>query len=101
MSTLQLTLMNHHFEVPCEAEERQDLAAAAKLLEAKLDQVTHLRGEHKILMVALNICYDLLSLKKDSLLYANHLEKQLEDLIQTINQQAAENSAEISESAKA
>lgn len=94
MSTLQLTLMNHHFEVPCEDEDRADLTQAAEILEAKLDQVPHLRGEHKVLMVALNICYDFVSLKKDSLSYANHLEHQLEELIQAISEQQTDNDAD-------
>lgn len=94
MSTLQLTLMNHHFEVPCEDEDRADLSYAGELLNEKLNKVPHLRGEHKVLMVALNLCYDLLALKKDSLLYSNHLEKQLEELMQMVSEQAGNSDLE-------
>jgi cell division protein ZapA len=74
--------MNHHFEVPCEDDERETLIEAATLLEDKLDQVTHLKGENKVLMVALNLCYDYVQLKRDTLQYTDHMEKQLEQLMQ-------------------
>lgn len=79
---LHLTLMNHHFEVPCEDDERETLIEAATLLEDKLDQVTHLKGENKVLMVALNLCYDYVQLKRDTLQYTDHMEKKLEQLMQ-------------------
>lgn len=81
---LHLTLMNHHFEVPCEDSEREALVEAATLLEDKLDQVTHLKGENKILMVALNLCYDYVQMKRDTMQYSDHLEKQLEGLMQSL-----------------
>lgn len=88
---LHLTLMNHHFQVPCEDNERESLIEAATLLEDKLDQVTHLKGENKILMVALNLCYDYVQMKRDTLQYSDHLEKQLETIMQQL---VEENSTE-------
>lgn len=88
---LHLTLMNHHFEVPCEDEDRATLIEAATMLEDKLDQVPHLKGENKVLMVALNLCYDYVLLKRDTLQYTDHLEKKLEQLMQqTLEQQNAQ-----------
>lgn len=87
MQTLNLTLMNHHFEVPCEDGDREFLIEAATLLEDKLDLVTHLKGEHKILMVALNLCYDYVQMKRDTLQYTDHLEKQLETIMQQLVEQ--------------
>jgi cell division protein ZapA len=83
MQTLNLRLLNHHFEVPCEADEQEKLLGAANMLNAKLDQVAHLKGEHKILMVALNICYDYLQMKTDTLDYIEKLEHQLDALTST------------------
>ncbi|WP_044406982.1 cell division protein ZapA [Thiomicrospira microaerophila] len=80
MQTLNLRLLNYHFEVPCEADEQDKLHAAAAMLNAKLDQVPHLKGEHKVLMVALNICYDYLQMKNDTLDYIEKLEHQLDAL---------------------
>ena len=88
---LHLTLMNHHFEVPCEDGEREALVEAATLLEDKLDQVTHLKGENKILMVALNLCYDYVQMKRDTLQYSDHLEKQLEGLMQSLIEETTTN----------
>lgn len=77
---LKLTLMKHTFEVRCEPEEKERLIEAATLLEDKLDQVTSLRGESKVLMVALNQFYDYLRLKADTEHYCHHLEQQLDQL---------------------
>lgn len=88
---LHLTLMNHHFEVPCEDGEREALVEAATLLEDKLDQVTHLKGENKILMVALNLCYDYVQMKRDTMQYSDHLEKQLEGLMQNLIEESTTN----------
>jgi cell division protein ZapA len=81
MQTLNLRLLNHHFEVPCEADEQEKLLGAASMLNNKLDQVAHLKGEHKILMVALNICYDYLQMKTDTLEHIEKLEDQLDQIL--------------------
>lgn len=75
---LTLSLMNHTFEVPCEPEERDRLIEAATILEDKLDQVTTLKGESKVLMVALNLCYDYLQMKDETTQYCLRLDDQLE-----------------------
>ncbi|MDX1351657.1 MAG: cell division protein ZapA [Thiomicrorhabdus sp.] len=88
---LTLTLMNHTFEIPCEAHEREKLIEAATLLEDKLDQLPGLKGESKVLMVALNLCFDYLQLKEDTTQYSLRLEDQLDDVI---NQVASEATAD-------
>ncbi|KUJ73105.1 cell division protein ZapA [Thiomicrospira sp. WB1] len=82
---LKLTLMNHSFEVPCKPEDKDQLIEAATLLEDKLDQVTRLKGESKVLMVALNLCYDYLSLKQDTEQYCLRLEDQVDETLQHLN----------------
>lgn len=86
MQTLTLRLMNHHFEVPCELEEHEKLEQAAMMLNDKLNSVSHLKGEHKVLMVALNICYDYLQMKHDTLAQIQDLETQIDQLIDEANQ---------------
>ncbi|HHS99403.1 MAG TPA: cell division protein ZapA [Thiomicrospira sp.] len=88
---LTLTLMNHTFEIPCEPHERDKLIEAATLLEDKLDQVPGLKGESKVLMVALNLCFDYLQLKEDTTQYSLRLEDQLDNVI---NQVASDNTTE-------
>lgn len=78
---LKLTLMNHTFNVPCEQDDREKLIEAATLLEDKLDQVNSLKGESKVLMVALNMCYDYLQMKNETDQYCQHLERELESLM--------------------
>ncbi|WFE68763.1 cell division protein ZapA [Thiomicrospira sp. R3] len=85
MQTQTIRLMNHRFDVPCQPEDQAKLEQAATMLDQKLDQVPHLKGETKILMVALNICYDYIQMKADTLAYTDHLEKQLEGLVDEIN----------------
>jgi len=92
---LTLTLMNHTFEIPCEPHERDKLIEAATLLEDKLDQVPGLKGESKVLMVALNLAFDYLQLKDDTTQYSLRLEDQIESVM---NQVASEKSS--SESAQ-
>lgn len=69
--------MGHTFEVPCQPEEKEQLIDAATMLEEKLEQVGGLKGESKVLMVALNMCYDYLNLKSDTVQYCENLDEQL------------------------
>ncbi len=92
---LTLTLMNHTFEIPCEAEDRERLIEAATLLEDKLDQLPDLKGEGKILMMALNLCYDYLQLRDDTTQYTLRLEDQMDTVI---NHVASNNSSESTQS---
>lgn len=84
---LTLTLMNHTFHVPCTEEDKPRLIEAATLLEDKLDQVDALKGESKVLMVALNLCYDYLSLKDDATQYCSNLDTQVEDILNQVSSQ--------------
>jgi len=81
---LNLTLMNHSFEIPCEPEERERLIEAATLLEDRLEQVSGLKGESKILMVALNLAYDHLQMKDETVQYTLHLEEQVDSVMKEI-----------------
>lgn len=83
---LTLSLMNHTFNVPCEPEDRERLIEAATLLEDKLDQVQDLKGESKVLMVALNLCYDYLQMKEDTTQYCLRLDDQLDEAMTQIAQ---------------
>jgi cell division protein ZapA len=82
--------MNHTFEIPCEAEDRERLIEAATLLEDKLDQLPELKGESKVLMMALNLCYDHLQLRDDTTQYTHRLEDQMNTVM---NQVASNNSS--------
>ncbi|QBZ83600.1 Cell division protein ZapA [Hydrogenovibrio crunogenus] len=88
---LTLSLMNHTFEVPCEPEDRERLIEAATMLEDKLDQVTTLKGESKVLMVALNLCYDHLQMKQETTQYCLRLDEQIEDAITQVANTSKEN----------
>ncbi|MGM0540880.1 MAG: cell division protein ZapA [Pseudomonadota bacterium] len=88
---LSLTLMNHTFEIPCEAEDRERLIEAATLLEDKLDQLPELKGEGKVLMMALNLCYDYLQLREDTTQYTLRLEDQMDTVM---NHVASNNNTE-------
>lgn len=81
---LKLTFMNHQFQVPCKEEDKAQLIEAATLLEEKLDQVQNLKGESKVLMVALNLCFDYLQLKQDTTQYTLRLDDQLEEVMSQI-----------------
>ncbi|GKT12156.1 MAG: cell division protein ZapA [Thiomicrorhabdus sp.] len=90
---LTLNLMNHNFEIPCEDSDRERLIEAATLLEDKLDQIPGLKGEGKVLMVALNLCYDYLQLKDDTTQYTLRLEDQMETVMNNIASTAPEEKA--------
>lgn len=76
---LNLTLMNHHFEFTCTPEEKERLIEAATMIEDRLDTVSHLKGESKALMIAINLAYDILEMKEESLQYTVHLENQIDE----------------------
>jgi len=78
---LTLTLMNHTFEIPCEEEDRERLIEAATLLEDKLDLLPDLKGEGKILMMALNLCYDYLQIREETTQYSLRLEDQMDTVM--------------------
>lgn len=84
MIMLKLTLMNHNFQIPCEEEDKALLIEAATLLEEKLDQVPSLKGESKILMVSLNLCFEYLQMKKDAYQYSLRLDEQIEEVMSQI-----------------
>ncbi|MBN2864766.1 MAG: cell division protein ZapA [Thiotrichales bacterium] len=81
---LNITLMNHTFEIPCEPEERARLIEAATLIEDRLEQATGLKGESKALMVALNLAYDHLQMKDETMQYTLHLEDQVDSVMQDL-----------------
>lgn len=81
---LNITLMNHNFEIPCEPEERARLIEAATLIEDRLEQATGLKGESKALMVALNLAYDHLQMKEETVQYTLHLEEQVDTVMQDL-----------------
>lgn len=87
---LTLTLMNHTFEIPCEPHEREKLIEAATLLEDKLDQLPGLKGESKVLMVALNLAFDYLQLREDTTQYSLRLEDQVDAVMNQIASEATE-----------
>jgi len=78
--------MDHNFEIPCDEGDHERLIEAATLLEDKLDQLPELKGEGKVLMVALNLCYDYLQLKEDTTQYTERVEQQIETVIQQVAQ---------------
>ena len=78
--------MDHNFEIPCDESDHERLIEAATLLEDKLDQLPELKGEGKVLMVALNLCYDYLQLKEDTTQYTERVEQQIETVIQQVAQ---------------
>jgi cell division protein ZapA len=79
--------MNHTFEIPCDPEEKERLIEAATLIEDRLEQVPGLKGESKILMVALNLAYEHLQMKDETVQYTLHLEDQMDTVM---NQLATE-----------
>ncbi|MEA3406216.1 MAG: cell division protein ZapA [Pseudomonadota bacterium] len=81
---LNLTLMKHDFEIPCEPEEKARLIEAATLIEDRLEQAKGLKGESKILMVALNLAYEHLQMKEETVQYTLHLEDQVDSAMQDL-----------------
>jgi cell division protein ZapA len=73
--------MNHTFEIPCEPSDKERLIEAATLIEDRLEQVPGLQGESKVLMVALNLAYEHLMMKNQTVQYTLHLEEQVDDVI--------------------
>lgn len=84
---LNITLMNHSFEIPCQPEERERLIEAATLVEDRLEQASGLRGEGKILMVALNLAYEHLQMKDETVQYSLHLEGQVDAVIDELTKE--------------
>ncbi len=84
---LKIFLMDNEFKVPCEKEEEDALIQAATMLEDQLEQASGRNNENKALMVALNICYDYIQLKNDTMQYCENLDEQLtQRIVETVKQ---------------
>lgn len=82
---VSLTIMNHTFELQCASEEQASLVAAAQTLQAKLNEMpASMPNERKVLLVALNICYDYLTLKDESLKNSEGIEQKINQLLQLL-----------------
>lgn len=67
MEALDITLLGKEYRVSCPPQSRQDLLAAAALLDGKLVEVaskTHASGENLAIMTALNIAHEFLQYQR-------------------------------------
>ncbi|QCU89853.1 cell division protein ZapA [Thiomicrorhabdus sediminis] len=90
---LTLTLMDSTFEFDCEDHEREKLIEAATMLEDKLEQLPTMKDKNKVLMTALNICFDYLTLKEDTLAYTERLEGQIQQMMTQVASESEKDSA--------
>lgn len=89
---VSLTIMNHAFEIECSQEEKQPLTDAADLIEKKLNEMpASMPNERKILLVALNITYDYLNLKDESLKNSQSIETKLDQLLKLLQHSNLDN----------
>ncbi|WP_165395060.1 cell division protein ZapA [Thiomicrorhabdus indica] len=89
---VSLNIMNHAFDLECPQDEEASLISAAKLLESKLNEMpASMPNERKALLVALNICYDYLVLKDESLANSESIEKKLQQLLKLLQQSNLDN----------
>lgn len=89
---VSLRIMNHAFELECPKEEERSLKNAAILLENKLNEMpASMPNERKTLLVALNICYDYLILKDESLKNSENIEQKLNQLLTFLQENSLEN----------
>lgn len=89
---LSLTIMNHAFDIECSPEDHDSLQKAADILNKKINEMpASMKNERKIILVALNICYDYLVLKEESLSNSENIEKQLGKLIELLQNNHLEN----------
>lgn len=85
---VSLSLMNHAFELECTPEDETPLEEAAKLLDEKFNEMpASMPNERKAILVALNIAYDYLVLKDESLKNSEHVEEKLNQLLEILQKQ--------------
>lgn len=66
--TLDITLLGREYRVTCPPDERDNLQAAVRLLEARMTEIgarTRSTGERLAVMAALNLAHDLICLKQN------------------------------------
>ena len=72
-NTLELTLLGKTYQVKCPPESAELLQSSADYLNGKLDEIHHnsraMSADRLAMMAALNICYELLALKKETSSY--------------------------------
>lgn len=89
---VNLNLLNHSFDLECPQDEEASLIAASELLKGKLNEMpATMPNERKAILVALNLCYDYLLLKDESLKNSESIEKKLHQLLTLLQQSDLEN----------
>ncbi|MBN2646914.1 MAG: cell division protein ZapA [Thiotrichales bacterium] len=90
---VEINVLGHRFNFPCAPEEKARLQKAAQLIEHKMNELPKAnRNERALIMVAINIAYDLLQLKEETQEHGSDLRVKIEEihllLTQALQQQA-------------
>ncbi|MBO1924265.1 cell division protein ZapA [Thiomicrorhabdus sp. 6S3-12] len=76
---VEINVMGHRFNFQCEDDERKRLQEAANLIEQKMNELPKgSRNERHLIMVSINIAYDLLQLKEEAMHNSSDLKTKVE-----------------------
>jgi len=82
---IKVSLFDNTLDIPCEGEDCRQLQNAIELIEEKLTQIpTSMRNESRLLLLAINLGYDLQKLKRESLELNESFEQKVSRLLEII-----------------
>ncbi|BBP45673.1 hypothetical protein THMIRHAS_10460 [Thiosulfatimonas sediminis] len=98
---IEINMMGHRFKFQCEDDERTRLVEAANMVETQMLKLPkESRNERNLLMVSINIAYELLQLKDEAYHNASDMKAKIDAihaiLTNAIEQQTQQSSTETS-----
>lgn len=97
--SLKVTLLGRTFTVSCPAGEEADMETAASMLQERLDNMRKRtfagNHEHLALMVALNLCHDLLLEQRQNRAYSEVAEQRMKILEDTVRKALEEQASKL------
>ena len=80
---INVTILGNSLQIPCEGEDCEQLQKSIALLENKLEHIPdNMRNESRLILLAINLCYDYLRLKNESLEFNQTMESNLLRLLE-------------------
>ena len=80
---IDVTILGNTLQIPCEGEDCQQLRDSIAMLESKLEHIPdNMRNESRLILLAINICYDYLRMKQETLEFNDKFEANLLRLVE-------------------
>jgi cell division protein ZapA (FtsZ GTPase activity inhibitor) len=85
---IKVSILGNELDIPCDGEDCVQLKNAIDQIHNKLDLVpNNMRNESRLILTAINLSYELLTLKDESLKFSQDSQQKIDQLIEIIETQ--------------